>query len=731
MATSLLSGPTSIGNMLNTNTELDEFGNPKPKAPATDTFNLPLSQPGQPLSLTQGGQNQAPAGGVDLNAPIGTLNKMGTSGTQTDTQKMVSEATQKLLKDPNAGQNPQTNIQNQLENYDVNTAKALEAQRQKTAPVGNTGQNMYDMTDLSLKGALDRSTLQNKLQTDAATQSRANLVSALTEGRNTGAMEQGSIGQQLTALGTLTATGNEEAQRRFQAGENALDRGQQMAMQSNDQGFQKVMSDLKNKQDTGMMLTQQDFTAAQNELSRQLELAKQKNDIQAQQNITTLQAQLNLQAQKQTQDFQVKLQGLNANTQKELVQLQASVDQGKLLSEQDFTRSQTMLQNALDEARANNDTKRQISIMELQDQLQTTRDQKVQEFQSAERTATQAWETGERVSAEDATKARMYIQQQIDTAKQNNDIDAQKYLAGKQQEFEMAMQTAGFSQQDKMAYLDAQLKEAQASVDYQRTFNLENQKAVNESNLAKLQGTLSATEEAQKNALIQSNMQLDAQISEAKAGKDYQRTVDLQNLKTKSDIQTITLQQGFEAGQKALDRQLELSISNNNIDATKNLQILKMQNDATEHDKDLAIQKAQLALTQKGVDMNQWQGEYDRLSALEESGAIAPGAAMAYLQKQVSDNGVTMQAPDPLEEYKTIQAQYNSSMIQYIQTHPGSGKIDANGQASMYTDYAFDFNKYLNETIYGTDYHQPGVTATPTTSTPAPTNPFISSHRRI
>jgi hypothetical protein len=373
----------SIGSTLTgTGDELDQFGNPKQKAQSFSP--LPLTAPGQNVQLQdQSGQSQTAAssgmGSFDPNKPLGgqvvqKAQETALQGPQTATANLVSQQTQNLLKDPNAGVNYDKYNQGQKEQFDFNQQKALEAQRQKSADVSNTGQNLYDLTDLALKTNLDRSNLSNNLNKQSQEQARANLVSALSEGRNTAATEQAGFGAQLSGLASAQQTGSQASDQAFQ-----------WAMKSTDQAFSKQMQDIQNKFNAGQTVSAQDFQAAQDSLNRQQQLAVQNNDIQAQQNIATLQNQLAMQRDKQAQSAQASLQSSEQAFQwaikqsdqtfsKEMQDLQNKFTSGQTVSAQDFQAAQASLDRQQQLAVQNNDMAAQKNIAALQNQLAMQRD---------------------------------------------------------------------------------------------------------------------------------------------------------------------------------------------------------------------------------------------------------------------------------------------------------------------------------------------------------------------
>jgi hypothetical protein len=664
----------SIGSALSQPIEeLDEFGKPKKQA---TTFNpLPLTGAGQNVALQpmnqpaqQAAQPAASAGmgSFDPNKPLDgqvvqKAQQVALQGPQTQTQNLVSQQTQNLRKDPNAGIDYNKQNQSQMEAFDFNQQKALEAQRQKTADVSNTGQNLYDLTDLALKTNLDRSGLSSQLTAQSQKDARANLVQALAEGRSTAATEQAGFGAQLSGLATAQSTGSQASDQAFQ-----------WAMKNTDQSFAKEMTDIQNKFTSGERVSGQDFASAQASLDRQQQLAIQNNDIQAQQNIAQLQAQLTAKRDEQLQTYQKELQTMDAGTQKELMAIQADIDSNKLMKSQDFEKSMELLNQEFQNAMASGDRAQQIKVLQMQDELEAKRLEKQQEYQTAERVATQAFTSGEKVSERDFLSAQTLLDQKFQAAQQTNDIDAQKYLQGEQLKLQLAMQTNGFNDAEKKMYLQQQIDQAKSQGDYEKTLAL--QTAANEYDFTKLQST-----------------------------------------------------QGHDVAMADLNNKFETALQAGDFAQAQELQKQSFIQQSKEADKDRAMQQLQIDLQSKGLDMNQWQQNYDAIMAQEEAGTAQPGAARAYLNEQLQGTGVQLEAPDPADEFKAINDAFKIQQAQYLATHPEQAilspenlaKIKADNPTftdaqaknwalqnnpsmlSISPDGMIQFNQVINEATYG------------------------------
>jgi hypothetical protein len=882
----------SIGSTLTgTGDNLDEFGNPKQK---TQSFSpLPLTSPGQNVQLQdQSGQNQPAAssgtGSFDPNKPLGgqvvqKAQETALQGPQTATANLVSQQTQNLLKDPNAGVNYDKYNQGQMEQFDFNQQKALEAQRQKSADISNTGQNLYDLTDLALKTNLDRSNLSNNLNKQSQEQARANLVSALSEGRSTAATEQAGFGAQLSGLASAQQTGSQASDQAFQwamkstdqafskqmqdmqnkfnagqtvsaqdfqAAQDSLNRQQQLAVQNNDiqaqqniatlqnqlamqrdkqaqsaqaslqssdqafqwaikqsdQAFSKEMQDLQNKFTSGQTVSAQDFQSAQASLDRQQQLAVQNNDMAAQKNIATLQNQLAMQRDKQQQDFQAALQqkdqafqwatkqsdqafsqqmqelqnkfaegqtlssqdfqaaqasldrqkqfamqtndinaqqnitalqnnlamqrdkqnnefqtqlkSMDITAQTDLTNLKAQIDSGAMMKSQDFEKGMETLKEQFTQAMADKDTAKQIQILNMQQSFEAEQTQKQKEYNTAERVATQAFTSNEKISDQDFQKAQTLLDQQFKDAQQSKDADLQKYIQQQQTQLQLSMQMNGFNDSQKKMYLQNQFDTAKQTAGYQQAQGLAQQAADLQ---AKRDQILAQIDEAKagndntraqqlmilKEGLDKQSITLQGQLDGAQKDKDYQHAMSLQSAQDDYDFKKLQSAQGHDVAMASLDNRLQQALQNNEFSHAIDLQAQKYAETAIEHDKDLAMEKLKTDLTAKGLNMQQWEQNYNAIMAQEDAGTAQPGAARAYLNAQLQGTGVQLQAPDPADQYKAITQDYKTQQIQYGLTHRDQVTgFDENGVPTGLTRDGMDkFNSFLN----GLQYNESGA----------------------
>jgi hypothetical protein len=403
---------------------------PAPQVQAPQPVQAPQTQPaGMNQQVLQAGQQKA------------------IQGFQSPTMDMTSQATQGLLQNPNAGgMDWQKYQQSQMEQFDTNRAQSMDAAKQQLAPAWNTGGAMGQFMDLALKGATERSTMEQGLKKEAAAGTQENLYRALQEGRQTSEAERQRFATDIGALAQVRDMAEGQENREFQGSQNAMDRGMQIALANQNAELQTGLTELKGKIDQGMLLQTQDFQGVQNQLDRELQNAissgNWQNALQIEQLRGEIQAQ-QAEAQRQWQtgervatqswstseriDDQGFQTGMQYLKQQQALALQDNdiqnarylQDQQGLLqlkmqtNDMQYGEKMAYLNSQLEEARANNDVGRQKEVI------------KFQSGQEMERIIQQqGWE-----------EAQTYIRQEHDLALQQGDLVKAETLQRNEFEF--------------------------------------------------------------------------------------------------------------------------------------------------------------------------------------------------------------------------------------------------------------------------------------------------------
>jgi len=551
---------------------------------------IPYSSPGQPVQYVtqpqpnQPQQPQAPAPQVQApqpvqapqTAPVGSNQQVlqagqekAIQGFQSPTMDLLSQQTQGLLQNPQAGgMDWQKYQQAQMEQYDTNRAQAMDATRQQLAPVWNTGGAMGNFMDLALKGATERSTLQQNLAKEAAAGTQENLYRALSEGRQTAEAERQRFATDIGALVDVRGAAEGQENRQMTQSENAMDRGMQIALANQNAELQTGLTELKGKIDQGLLLTTQDFESVQNGLDRELEKAIAAGNWQNAIEITNLKGDIDAQAQE-------------AN----------------------------------------------------------------RVWQTGERVATQSYMTTERISTEEFATSMKYLDQQNAIALQTNDIQGQKDIEGLRAQLALKMQTNDMEHDEKMAYLNAQLAEAKANNDVGR----------------------------QKEILLFSHTQ---------------------------EMARLTKIQDFDEVMEYSRQEHEIAMQTNDFvhaDAIQKADLLFRVNEGI---KDRAIEKMRIDIEAKGLDMDAIAQQHAMIQSQIAAGTLDPEAGYKFLVDTLNKAGVDTSQYSMVDQQaaaqKALSAEYDNMRFQFMQTHPefkeGNG-LNKAGEVA--------FNEFFNKTMYG------------------------------
>lgn len=645
--------------------------------------NLPLQDPNNPNAPMQIQQPQQ----TDFNAVLGAanqssmqINKMAQQGFSSPTIQATSQQTQQLLKDPTQGQNYQQNINTRLAQQDRERAQAVETARQGLAGMSGSSLNQNALVDIALKGAEQRADLQTQLESEAAQAKQDAIYKALAEGRATSGVEQGAYESNINALSKAigatdierqaAATAKENAtERQFTSEQNALDRALQTSLKSMDTASAKEITELKGKIDAGMLTTEQDWKTVQNELDRAAATALQSGDIQGQLQIAQLKGEIEKQAQSAQQAWQTgervasqayntteRLSTQDYESAEKYLDRQAETSKqmqdyyNKLnLQSNEFNQQETMakLQADIDNARADGDL---------------VRAQKLGQFQNALQLGLQ----------DDAQNAQLELAEY--------EASNQRYLQDQSAQLQLKLQTQGFGQEEKMAYLDSSL-------------------------------------------------------AEAKANGDVNRQKQIISYQTGENLRTMVVENGYDVAMEKLRGDIQKALQDNDQIASEALQNARLNFEGQQAAENRILEQARIALQKKQVDLQQVEQQYNQIASMVDQGLLAPDAQFDFLKRTLDAQGINtadfnmVNAEEAAK--KALQAEYDLQKNQFMQTHPeyseqtwtdGTGKSwtlkDLEALGAGYTaDWANQnmqagetkispegnvaMNEFINSTLYG------------------------------
>jgi hypothetical protein len=555
-------------------------------------------------------------------------------GYKSQLSPLIQQQTANFLRDPNQGI-PENYVQQQLEAFNRDRAQAYETARQGMAPVAGSAEQQREMIRTAMTNVEDSSRLGADLEQQQAQMKRDNLIAALAEGRATESQVQDAFNQNLQNLLKTRETGEAGLQREWQTGERL--------------GTQEYQ--------TGVLKTQQEFTAKQADLDRAHQEALAKGDNETALKIEQMQTDLQKEMQSKeyiwktqervaAQDWEGAQNEMNRGLEEAIkkgdwsnaleIEKMRTESASKLqtnqqawltterLSTQDFEEQQADLERQQADEIAKGNWENAFKIEELKGTLADKQQKAEMAWKTGERIATESWQTGERISQQDYETGMSVLEQQNKLALQYNDIQAQKNIADQQNKLQLAMQTANFSQQEKMAYLDYELEDARANLDYQR----------------------------------------EVSILEFRHGQE---------------METIRQQQGHEASMQYNQQQFEQAMQKGDYAQAQTMLRLQQQFQADEALKDRALEEARIKLQQQGVDMARVEQQYNMLAEQD------PTAAFNYLQHEMKPYGVKLVAKDAATVAKqAIQADFEAQQYQWGLMHPGDmNEVGGLTQAGM------------------------------------------------
>lgn len=628
-------------------------------------------------------------------------------GNQQAISPMIQQRTQQLLENPTLGYDPTQYKQMQMEQFDRQSANAMEAARQKLGDTSQAGYLQRDYLNNALVNEQNRSDLSRSIDQTNYENSMNAFTKALAEGRTTekqsadiatmgidnlvkarGAAEGERAQTQADSqqMAVLEKTFGQDmaklvASQDWQSAQNQLDRDAAIAKQSNDINAQQNLVKLQASLDMERLGKTQDFTAFQADLDRRQQLAVQGNDIEAKKYLAGLQIQADAAQLQKTQDFQAvqndierKWKSTEATADREqqnsIVERQLALDKWKQENGQQFTEGQNALNRALQLTLADKDAATQTSLMELKSKIDNDMLTRTQDFEAVQNDL-------DRREQEALQKGDIQGQMQIEQLRGQITMAAQQ----KQQEFEKAQQNAAQIWQSGEKANDRDLQYAMqanqiAADDAKQQNDIAAQKYLQDQN-AQLQLKMQTNNMSQEEKMAY----LANDLSTARANGDMNRQMQLLTFQHAQELESLQSQYGYDAAKIQLQSDLQAALQTNDAANQASLIQLRATLDAQERAKDRALE-------QTAQQNQQFAQLYSAIQAQVESGILSPESAIGMLQNQMRSTGmnVNLVASDPNADQLAIEKEYNLQRAQWAMTHDG----DTTG-----------FNQWVNDTVFG------------------------------
>ena len=159
---------------------------------------------------------------------------------------------------------------------------------------------------------------------------------------------------------------------------------------------------------------------------------------------------------------------------------------------------------------------------------------------------------------------------------------------------------------------------------------------------------------------------LNMQLQEAQANNDVGRQKEILTFQHGQEMERIRLEQGFEASMQYAQQQFQQAMQKGEFTHAETMLQLQQSFQAEEAMKDRAVEYAQIALQQQGLNFDQEMAQYNAIAQ------INPEQAQLYL-KSMLEGKFDLKITDALESAKqALKADFELQKYQYALTHPES-----------------------------------------------------------
>jgi hypothetical protein len=556
---------------------------------------------------------------------------------QPSSMPLLQQKTNDLLANPNQNYNPVAYNQMQMEQFDRDQSKAMEAARQQLGDTSQSGELKNEFLKNLLTTNQNRSDKKIQLDYDAMQKEQENLLAALGQGRSQAQLENdttaANIGNLVSARGAAEGERAQNQQQSNDLQKMAVQNTYDVAMKNMDTDSQKMLTELKGKIDEGTQIRDQDWKSAEAVLDREQAIALQKGDRDTAMAIETLKGEISAKAQESEQRHQ--------NTQRELTQI---YNTNERLDIQNYETNMKYIDNELYAQRSQGDA-------EIAKTLKT-------------------------------------LDAQLEEAKANGDVTRTNTINAYKAQLEADAAKTAFNNTKEAMNLQAQIDEAKAVNDQGRVKELETLKAAQAETFAQnraAEATVAAQKKFDYDWLMQNNdyshdekmANITAEIAESKAQKDDVRTRNLMSLQASIDFDKMNREQGHEIAIENLRGQIASASAAKDFEYATALKAQEIKATVEEAAKDRAIQLSELALKQDAA-------VYQRY---EQMKATDPAGAAKYLRSELAKKGINYNPVDAYEQAKnSLAVDFKLAQDQWLQTHKDLQGFNESYNNSMYGD---------------------------------------------
>lgn len=346
--------------------------------------------------------------------------------------------------------------------------------------------------------------------------------------------------------------------------------------------------------------------------------------------------------------IQIATANQNAQLQTLLTKMQGDIQMGLQVNQQEWEGVQNELNRVLDKEISSGNWQNALDVQTLKGEIDQTLQENNQRWSSAERVATQSWQTEERLDQNTHDDAQNLLDRELQKAIADGDNATMKWVEERKAELALTLQLKDQTHDEKM-------------------------------------------------------LTLQTMADEAKAVNDVKREMQILNYKSKITMQEMEKDYGYKAALETIRGEIEKDIQTGNNDAAMERLKAELQYRTLADIEDKKIEWAKLELEKRGVDIAQLNQQMSAIDDMIQNYGINPAMKTEFVKATLEGQGVNtdmFQAEDITKRaQKAIDEQFEMTKYQFFATHP-QYTLDTQDTAKK-QEAMNAFNEYWNYTMYG------------------------------
>jgi len=667
---------------------------------------------------------------------------------------IVERQAQQLIQQPQPIITDQ-NVQSQLDKGARLRGEGFKQFRQGAADTSGTRGTREAAFNLALRGAQEQTDLEQQLKQNQTITNRQAQIENLNLGQDVARTKSGLRTEAINRLlGTRAAEqGTEQIASSERLGFAQIASGEKLAALDNE--TKVILTELGGKIQAGQQLADQDFARVEEALNRAHEQALADGNNELARDIEKMRGDLQREGFASSEKVAFAriasdeiMQGVGIDAQEALVELKGLIDSGAQLSDQDFQRTETALNRALQQALADGDDRLARDIETLRGNLaregfassekvafaRIASDENMQQVGiDAQNELTELKgriDSGLLIQSQDFEGAQSALDRDLQTAISNNDNATRLTIENMQADLAKEMQKADLSYrrtegvlsrihstnerigQNEFARMENLLDRRQQTAEATKDRDLTKQI---ESDRAQLQLKLQTNDMSHDEKITL----MDAEIATAKADDDVGRQQELMKFSHGQEMAKIANEQGFQKSLTYLNDKLLVAREEEDFYRTKVLTNMQFDQEMKLHQSISAVDQAKIEMQQQGLDIAQFESNIAELKDAVLSGRLDPSVLTNYQQTVMASSlpdGFEFTEPDQGALHDALAADYVNQQFQWALTigdADGDGKLDAGTYeidedgnerfVGLNNENQTAFGNHLAETIYNVE----------------------------